>query len=189
MKIVRVPMLHGSDGILAGRLFGHRAFVAALEQLPELAEPSIVILDFGGVALATSSYLSAVLIPLRDHLRARRQPGYVVAANMVEDVREEADEMLNRLGEVLLTCAMDDGGRPNGVELCGRLDEKLEETLKLVSRKRETTAAELHEELQTLDRVGATAWNNRLASLAAKSLVVEVLQGRTKRYRPVLEVN
>jgi hypothetical protein len=31
--------------------------------------------------------------------------------------------------------------------------------------------------------------DNRLASLAAKSLVVEILQGRTKKYRPVLEVN
>ena len=40
----------------------------------------------------------------------------------------------------------------------------------------------------SIERVGATAWNNRLASLAAKSLVVEILQGRTKKYRPVLEV-
>ena len=60
--------------------------------------------------------------------------------------------------------------------------------LKLVSRKRETTAVQLHEESRSFDTVGATAWNNRLASLAAKSLVVEILQGRTKKYRPVLEV-
>jgi hypothetical protein len=39
-----------------------------------------------------------------------------------------------------------------------------------------------------VEAVGATAWNNRLTSLAAKSLVVEILQGRTKKYRPVLEV-
>jgi hypothetical protein len=74
------------------------------------------------------------------------------------------------------------------VQLCGNLDEKLQETLKLVSRKRETTAAQLHEESKAVDTIGATAWNNRLATLAAKSLVVEILQGRTKKYRPVLEV-
>jgi hypothetical protein len=187
MKTVRISMLKaGSEPILAGRLSGQRTFVAALEQLPELIEPALVVLDFKGVALATSSYLSAVLIPLRDHLRLRRQPGYAIAVNLSEKVREEVDEMLRRSGEVFLTCAMDAGGQISCVELCGKLDEKLEETLKLVTRKRETTAAQLHEE--SLDPVGATAWNNRLASLAAKSLVVEILQGRTKRYRPVLEV-
>jgi hypothetical protein len=189
MKTVRISMLKaGSEPVLAGRLSGQRTFVAALEQLPELVEPALVVLDFNGVALATSSYLSAVLIPLRDHLRLRRQPGYAIAVNLSEKVREEVDEMLRRSGEVFLTCAMDAGGQISCVELCGKLDEKLEETLKLVTRKRETTAAQLHEESRVLDPVGATAWNNRLASLAAKSLVVEILQGRTKRYRPVLEV-
>jgi hypothetical protein len=189
MKTVRISMLKArSEPVLAGRLFGQRAFVSALEQLPELAEPALVILDFSGVDFATSSYLSAVLIPLRDHLRLRRQPGYAVAANLSEKVREEVEEMLRRSGDVFLTCVMDARGQISGAELCGKLDEKLEETLKLVSRKRETTAAQLHEESHALDPVGATAWNNRLASLAAKCLVVEILQGRTKRYRPVLEV-
>ncbi len=173
MKTVTLPMLRpGVDPILAGRLSGKRAFVATLEQFPELAEPALVVLDFTGVDLATSSYLSEVLVPLRDHLRLRRQPGYAVAANLSEKVREEIEEQLRRSGDAFLTCT----------------DEKLQETLLLVSRKRETTAAQLYEESRTIDMVGATAWNNRLASLAAKSLVVEILQGRTKKYRPVLEV-
>ena len=38
MKILSLPMLRpGIDPILAGRLSGKRAFVAALEQFPELA--------------------------------------------------------------------------------------------------------------------------------------------------------
>jgi len=189
MNIITFPMLRpGVDPILAGRLSGQRAFVAALEQFPELTEPSLVLLDFSGVELATSSYLSEVLAPLRDHLRLRRQPGYAVAANLSEKVREEIEEMLRRSGDAFLTCATDKAGQITDVQLCGNLDEKLQETLKLVSRKRETTAAQLHEESRAVDTVGATAWNNRLASLAAKSLVVEILQGRTKKYRPVLEV-
>jgi hypothetical protein len=153
-----------------------------------LAEPALVVLDFTGVDLATSSYLSEVLVPLRDHLRLRRQPGYAVAANLSEKVREEIEELLRRSGDAFLTCATDASGRITDVQLCGKLDDKLQETLLLVSRKRETTAAQLYEESRTIDMVGATAWNNRLASLAAKSLVVEILQGRTKKYRPVLEV-
>jgi hypothetical protein len=68
-------------------LAGQRAFVTALDHLPELREPSLVLLDFGGVDFATSSYLSAVMVPLRDHLRQRRQPGYAVAANLTDKVR------------------------------------------------------------------------------------------------------
>jgi hypothetical protein len=189
MKSVILPMLHpGSEPVLAGRLSGQRAFVAALERFPELAEPSLVLLDFAGVELATSSYLAEILFPLRDHLRLRRQPGYVVAANLDEKVREEIEEMLRRSGDALLTCATDAAGHVSEVQLCGKLDDKLQETLRLVSSKRETTAAQLHEESRTVDPVGATAWNNRLAALAAKSLLVEILQGRTKRYRPVLEI-
>jgi hypothetical protein len=178
----------GVDPILAGRLLGQRAFVAALERFPEQTEPTLVLLDFTGVDLATSSYLSEVLVPLRDHLRLRRQPGYAVAANLNEKVREEIEELLRRSGEAFLTCAVDTSGKITDVQLCGRLDDKLQETLKLVSHKRETTAAQLHEEFRSVESVGATAWNNRLASLAAKSLVVEVLQGRMKKYRPVLEI-
>jgi hypothetical protein len=189
MKILPLPMLRpGVDPILAGRLSGQRAFVSALEQFPELNEPALVLLDFTGVDLATSSYLSEVLVPLRDHLRVRRQPGYTVAANMNEKVREEVEELLRRSGEVFLTCATDASGQITDVQLCGKLDDKLQETLKLVSLKRETTAAQLYEESRAVDNIGATAWNNRLATLATKSLVVEILQGRTKRYRPVLEI-
>jgi len=181
-------LVPGSDAVLAGRLTGQRAFVAALEQFPELAEPSLVLLDFSGVDLATSSYLSEVLGPLRDHLRLRRPPGYAVAANLADSVREEIEEMLGRSGDALLTCAIDADGGISDIRLCGHLDDKLLETLKLVSLRRETTAAKLYEEFRATDTVGATAWNNRLASLAGKSLVVEILKGRTKTYRPVLEV-
>ncbi len=189
MKIVFLPMIAPDvDPILAGRVAGKRAFVTMLERFPELSEPALVVLDFDGVSLATSSYLSEVLVPLRDHLRLRRQPGYVVAGNLSEKVREEIEEMLRRSGDAFLTCSLSRAGAITDVQLCGNLDDKLQETLRLVSRKRETTAAQLYEESRSIDPVGATAWNNRLAALASKSLVVEILQGRTKRYRPVLEV-
>src|SRR3981189_406735 len=130
MKIIVLLMLRpGIDPILAGRLSGKRAFVAALEQFPELAEPTLVLLDFTGVDFATSSYLSEVLVPLRDHLRLRHQPGYAVAANLSEKVREEIEEMLRRSGDAFLTCATSASGQISDVQLCGRLDDKLQETL------------------------------------------------------------
>lgn len=189
MRQLTIGMLPpGDEPVLAGRLSGKRAFLSALEKLPEMAEPTLVVLDFRAVDLATSSYLSEAIFPLRDHLRLRRFPGYVVVANLSDNVREEIEEMLRRSGDALLTCATDTEGHISDPQLCGRLDKKLWETLALVSRKGETTAVELHAESRDVDTVGATAWNNRLTSLAAKSLIVEILQGRTKKYRPVLEV-
>lgn len=96
----------------SGTASGKRAFVATLEQFPELAEPTLVLLDFTGVDFATSSYLSEVLVPLRDHLRLRRQAGYAVAANLSEKVREEIEEMLRRSGDAFLTCATDASSLP-----------------------------------------------------------------------------
>jgi len=187
-KVVIRMLCPGDEPVLAGRLSGKRAFLAALEKLPEMAEPTLVVLDFAGVDLATSSFLSESVLPLRDHLRLRSQPGYVVAANLKDGVREEIEEMLRRSGDALITCTTTAAGGVGNVQLCGKLEDKLHETLSLVSRRGETTAARLHEEFRFADPVGATAWNNRLASLAAKRLVVEILQGRTKKYRPVLEI-
>jgi len=188
MKKLELPMLNpGEEPILAGRLAGKRAFLAAMEKLPDFAEPTLVVMDFGGVDLATSSFLSEAVLPLRDHLRLRRHPGYVVVANLKDEVREEIEEMLRRSGDALLTCTTGVDGCIENIQLCGKLEDKLQETLTLVARKGETTAAQLHEEFRTFDSVGATAWNNRLAALASKSLVVEILRGRTKKYRPVLE--
>ena len=109
MNRLTIPMLRpGAEPILAGRLSGKRAFLSALEQLPEMAEPTLVLLDFRDVALATSSYLSEAVLTLRDHLRLRRHPGYVVSANLSDNVREEIEEMLRRSGDALITCAIDD---------------------------------------------------------------------------------
>lgn len=189
MKKLIIPILNpGEEPVLAGRLTGKRAFIRALEQLPELTKPTLVLLDFLNVDLATSSYLSEAILPLRDHLCLRHPPGYVVAANLTEMVNEELEELLRRSGDAVLTCNVDTDGQISNVQLCGKLDDKLKETFTLVNRKRETSAVELHAESKKVEVVGATAWNNRLASLAAKSLIVEILQGRTKKYRPVLEV-
>jgi hypothetical protein len=177
----------GGDPIFAGRLAGKRVFMAALDQLPSFTESTLVLLDFHGIDVATSSFLSEVLLPLRDLLRLRQPPGYVVAANLSERVREEAEEMLRRSGDAILICARDANGQMGDLQLCGRLESKLQETLHLVSRSGETTAAQLHSEFPE-QAIGATAWNNRLSSLAAKSLIVEVVQGRTKKYRPLLEI-
>jgi hypothetical protein len=189
MSEVKIPILRPHDEpVLAGRLNGRRAFVRILEELPPVNVPTVLILDFCDVELATSSFLSEAVLPLRDHLRLRRPPVYVVVANPSEKVREEFEELLNRSGEALLTCASSATGEIAHSELMGKLDPKLLETFDLVQRKGETSAVELHADSDESGGIGPTAWNNRLAALASKSLLIETSHGRTKKYRPVLEI-
>jgi hypothetical protein len=94
---------------------------------------------------------------------------------------------LRRYGDSILECRLQRGAISR-VELIGRLDEKLQETFELVARKGGVSAAELHADSKDAQPIGPTAWNNRLAALAAKSLIVETPQGRAKKYRTVLEI-
>jgi hypothetical protein len=187
MNIVKVPLLKPADEpILAGRLAGRRAFVTALEAVPPLTEPTLVILDFSRADYATSSFLAELVVPLRDHLQ--RQPAYVVVANLADMVREELEEFLRRSGEAILACKLSSESKVSSVELLGRLDDKLQETFRLVQRRGEASAAELHAESSDAQSIGPTAWNNRLTALAAKNLLIETPQGRAKKYRLVLEI-
>lgn len=187
MNIQTVAMHRPSDDpVLAGRLNGKRAFASAIEQVAFEA-PTIVVLDFRSVALATSSFLSEVVLPLRDHLRTRQPPGFVVVANLTETVREELDDLLTRSSDAVMSCSTTAGGVSNA-KLLGTLEHSLRETFDLVKQKGEASAVELYSESGESKGVGPTAWNNRLAMLAAKSLLIELPRGRAKKYRPVLEM-
>jgi hypothetical protein len=178
----------GEEPILAGRLSGKRNFLRVLEEILPFAAPTLLFLDFQGVELATSSFLSEALLPLRDHLRSSRPPAYVVVANLAENVAEELDELLIRSSDAVLACDLATNGDITQVRLIGRLEEKLLETFNLIRQKGAASAVELHAESQKSGGIGPTAWNNRLSVLTSKSLVMEIAQGRTKKYRPVLEM-
>jgi|SRR5580700_5768309 hypothetical protein len=189
MKNLRVSILKpDEDPLLAGRLSGRRTFIRALEELPALSGPAIILLDFRGADLATSSFLSEAVLPLRDHLRSRRPPAYVVAVNMNDKVAEEFDDLLHRAGDAMLACDSAADGTISNVRLVGKLEEKLLDTFNLVRAKGAASAVELFAESRDSDRIGTTAWNNRLSFLTSKSLVAEIAQGRTKKYQTVLDM-
>jgi hypothetical protein len=188
MRVVRIRLhLPGTGPILAGRLDGRRVFVRTLEQFSTVTETSLAVLDFEGISVATSSFLSELILPLRDHLRSRTPPSFVVVANLASRVKEEIDEYLNRIGEAVLSCTIDENDNISRPQLEGKLDPKLWDTFELLKRKREATAVELHNESGEGTNIGPTAWNNRLAALAGKGLVIESARGRAKKYRLLLE--
>ena len=90
-----------------------------------------------------------------------------------------------------MLCTLDKKGKPHGPRLVGNLDPKQRITFDLVRERGETDAAALMREYGKNEKVEVkqTAWNNRLAALAGLGLVIEMSEGRTKRYRPLLMEN
>jgi hypothetical protein len=175
----------GDDPVCAGRVDGRRTMVRTLESLER--HGPLVVLDFAGVDLATSSFLSEAVLRLRDHLRLGSPPASLVVSNLAEAVEEELGDLLTRSRQAMFA-ADQLGEQLTNTRLLGQLDEKLDETLRLVVARGDATASELHADTADDTPIGPTAWNNRLNSLADMSLLVESARGRTKRYRPVLEL-
>ncbi|MEQ9795603.1 hypothetical protein [Parvibaculum sp.] len=191
MNTIAIPLLRpDAQPILAGRLDGKRSFARTLEILPTITAPTLVVLDFNGVELATSSFLDEAVIRCRDHLRLGRSPAYLMVANLNAQIEEELSDLLVRANDALVSCTISGNGHIDDKKMLGALEPKLNETLELVKQKGAASAVQLHDEAgESEKKIGPTAWNNRLSSLAAKGLVVEVVQpGRAKKYRPIMEV-
>ncbi len=176
------------SAVLAGALNGKRAlakFVAMTVQEPFEAEP--VFLDFSKVDVATASFLRESALTLRDIVRGQRSNFYPVIANANENIRDELFELVDgQRSDVLITCTLGDSDTVTDVALIGELEPVQRRTFDLVRQIGETDASGLMRAHGASDRTThTTAWNNRLTSLAFLGLLVEVSQGRTKRYKPL----
>jgi hypothetical protein len=172
--------------ILAGALNGRRALNTLLDMVEkEPSSPEPVFLDCSEIEVATASYLRESVLAFRDVIRGRRSKLYPVIANASDEVREELEEVLRPRGDVLMSCTLDRKGLVSQPALIGDLDPKQKITFDLVCERGETDASELMREYGENERVKQTAWNNRLVSLAGLGLIVEITQGRAKRYKPL----
>lgn len=186
MKQMVFPMLRsGADPILAGRVEGEHCSSRILSMLGPNPLPTLMLLDFCTVELATASYLDEVTIKLRKKLGPMQT--YPVAANMSAMVLEELEHLLRRANNAFLTCELEENSVPTKPRVLGTLEPKLEETYELVKRSGEASATGLHAEFGHAEEIGPTAWNNRLNTLVEKGLLLEIPLGRAKKYRPILD--
>ncbi|MGH9351049.1 MAG: hypothetical protein ACRD2G_02640 [Terriglobia bacterium] len=172
--------------VLAGAPNGQKVLMKLMEQTGrEPAGPEPVFLDFSGVEVATASFLRESILAFRDTVRNRRSNFYPVIANVNDLIADELAVLLAPHGDVLMLCTLDQKGRAHEAHLAGDLDPKQRVTFNLVRERGETDAAELMRVHGKDEGVKQTAWNNRLAALANLGLVVELSEGRAKRYRPL----
>ena len=190
MVIFNIKTLANTN-ILAGAGKGRQVLGLLLTEIKEPAMPEAVYLDFFEVEVATGSFLRESILGFRDAVRSRRSNIYPVIANPQDDVKDEFEEILRSRGDVMMMCSISTDGEVLDVRLIGSdLDPKQRITFDLVSQYAETDASELRRISQQFsdlneEKVGQTAWNNRLASLSSKGLVMEFTQGRSKRYKPL----
>ena len=190
MRILMRELADGDGLVLAGAINGRKTLAKLVERTGrEPAVPEPVFLDFTGVEVATASFLRETVLSFRDTVRGRRSNFYPVIANANDLVADELSVLVAPYGDVLMLCSLDENGQAHQPRLAGDLDPKQRVTFDLVRERGETDAAELMREHGKSEGVQQTAWNNRLASLAGLGLLVELSQGRAKRYRPLFMEN
>jgi hypothetical protein len=185
MKISIRELANGDGRVLAGAITGRRIFTKLLECTDkEPPTPKPLFLDFAGVDVATASFLRETILAFRNTVRLKHSKFYPIIANANEVVADELAVLLDLRGDVLMLCSLDEKDQPHEPRLLGDLDPKQRITFELVQEREETNAAELYKQCD--DKIEPTAWNNRLAALAGLGIIVELSQGRSKRYRPLL---
>ena len=103
----RLLDLMNGQGILSGAIPGRRLLSALIAATPSAAAPTLALLDFSGVEVATASFLRESVIGFRDYARQSLQNVYPVVANLPPAVAEELDFFVRARGDVLLTCDLD----------------------------------------------------------------------------------
>lgn len=172
---------------LAGRLKGHQILARLIESAPRPLEPTPYYLDFGRVKSATASFVSACVLGFKHHTREHNANLYPVVANAPEIVLEDLLIVLGERGDAIAICDLDDSGAVSNSRVLGQLEPRQLETLEAVRESGEADAGSLYEKYKEEHKVSsATAWNNRLAALTAKGLLIERSRGRAKSYRCVL---
>lgn len=181
----------GFDPVLSGAINGKMAFatmVRAIDQ--QVSAPKALYLDFADVGVATASYLRESVFALKAYLRNIGSKYYPVAANANDSVFDELLTIANARNDAIISCSLSVQGAVSDISLIGQLDPKQQMTFELVNELKDADAGRLMRQYGEEEQVtSTTAWNNRLAGLAARGLIREFTRGRAKYYRPVLEAS
>jgi hypothetical protein len=192
MQQIEISILELGGGleVLSGQPRGQMLLGKLIAAVSPQENFTVVFLNFKGVNVATASFLRSAILAFRDHCVRAKLNLYPVLANMNDDIGGDLKLVLESRADAFVVCELGLDGVVSAVRLIGSLDDIQQLTFEAVRRNGEadaTTLKDVHDKEKGTEGIGVTGWNNRLASLAEKGLVVEVKRGRTKLYRPVLE--
>jgi len=188
MYKIEVLDLESGDVVLGGLFRGQQLYNKLRSQLPRSVEPTALFIDFKGVATATGSYLREGVLMLKKYCRDEGLNIYPVIANLSAESLPDLELALKAYNDAIFICTLDNRDRLSSVRLLGILEDKDLKTIQAVTTGKEVDAISLAEKYAEQEKIGPTGWNNRLAGLVAKGILMEIRRGRAKFYRPVLEV-
>jgi len=180
--IVYVKKEVGNQSVLAGAAEGGALLSRLITSVDEPSRPESLFLDFGGIAVATASFLRDGPLAYRQLVRSRGSNIYPVIANANDKIVEELRLFLLSQNDAMFCCALSRMGSVSDIRLVGTLDEKQAVTLELVRQLGEVDTGRLTDGGYD-PSVKPTAWNNRLAALVDKGLIIESARGRSKYFR------
>ena len=176
--------LSGRRSVLAGSAEGRNLLAALVAHTPSADAPEVLYLDFEGVEIATSSFLRESVVGYRNFARTARQNIYPVVANANAAVAEELQFFAEQRADAFWSCDLDQADQVSNARVIGQLDAAQRATFEAVVTLGIASATQLQTTID--DKIGPTAWNNRLATLVAKGLLLEARSGKAKTFRPLV---
>lgn len=168
---------------LRGKLPGRRHFARLCELLCDAPTGATVFFDFTDIDLVTGSWLNAAFVPLVRWAADDRNDLFPVVCNALPEVLEELSLVANWTHTCFL--AAEGPVPPTRATLVGTLDLAQRATLEAVVGLGVATGAGLERRMPG-ERIGATAWNNRLKDLHGKRLLRRERRGRERVYTPLV---
>lgn len=181
---IEIGALMGGQRILSGSADGRRLMAGLVGATPTDA-PQAVFLDFSSIEVATVSFLREGVVAYRDFVRASRQDVYPVIANASPPLLEELELFLKDRNDALWACELNMHGDTANHRILGQLDPVQRRTFDLVVSLGSTSAPELAAGSPD-EKIGNTAWNNRLSALVSKGLLIEERNGKVKVFKSLL---
>ena len=184
--VINVHAMTRGNPILTGAGPGASLSAKIIDTVGAVREPTLLVIDFKGVEFISSSYFNTGVLGTRNFYRQPQSDVYPVLANLADPVKEEVEYLLEKIfRDALIICRFDARGNVKEPEIVGILEEKQKLTLNAVISLKTANAARLKELFQG-EQIGITGWNNRLAALVEKGLLIETRSGKVKLYEPLL---
>jgi hypothetical protein len=185
-QVLSISRLGSGRKVMGGASFGKTMLAKLITTVHPPTEPEAVLIDFKGVDFATGSFLREAVLGFRDYCTKTQPDLYPVVANANAAILDELDFLLRLKGDALVVCTVDRRSNVTSSRIAGELHEKQRLTFEAVVAAREADAASLERKFGSSEPIQITGWNNRLSSLVAKGVLMEVKKGRSKVYRPVV---